>query len=92
MNSLDLNLYSFAELLEKDKNEKLNPWRDITTMYNSSLGGCNCSKKSRDLNAQNYFVAKISNQSKESLIELKGLLNADKILFRSHSGDVFLEV
>lgn len=92
MNSLDLNLYSFAELLEKDKNEKLNSWRDITTMYNSTLGGCNCSKKSREVNAQNYFIAKISNQSKESLIELKNLLKVDKILFKSYNGDIFLEV
>lgn len=92
MNSIELNLNSFAELLEKDKREKLNSWRDITTIYNSTLGGCNCSKKSREVNAQNYFVANISNQSKENLIELKDLLKADKILFKSYDGDIFLEV
>ncbi len=92
MNSINLELSSFAELLNNNKNKDLDIWRDVVTMYNSTIGGCNCSKKNREVNAQNYFVAKIMNQPKEDFERLKVILNVNKIYFRSLDGNIFLEV
>jgi len=92
MNSIDLDLASFAKILNENKNQKLIKWKDILTMYNNTVGGCDCSKKAREISAQNYFVVKINNQPKEDFEELKNILKVDKILFKSSDGNTFLEV
>jgi len=92
MNQLILNLASFASLLSKDNRIELNYWRDIIKIYESSVGGCNCSKKAREQNAANYFVVKINNTNIDTIKELKVLLNADKISFQDSNEIIFLEV
>lgn len=95
MNQVNLDLKSFVNLLENDKNDKLNHWRDLIPIYNNTLGGCNCSRKSREAGALATFISKINdtNTNKPELIqELKQVLNTEKIFFIYKEGTVFLEV
>ena len=92
MNSIELNLDSLAQFLIINKSNDLNSWQDIIAIHNSRLGGCNCSRASRETNAQNYFIAKVSNETKENFEKLKNALKVDKISFKSLDGNIFLEV
>jgi hypothetical protein len=92
MNSIELNLDSLAQFLITNKSSDLNSWQDIVSIHNSRLGGCNCNRASREINAHNYFVAKINNEKKHNFEKLKNALKVDKILFKSSDGNILLEV
>lgn len=95
MNQLNLKLKDFVDILEKDNSKTLDYWRDLIKVYNSTLGGCNCSKKSRETNAMANYISKVTDTNKNNpeLIDgLKKHLNTEKILFIYEENTVFLEV
>jgi hypothetical protein len=88
-----VDIVSFSEIISNniDKEEFKN-FIDIQSIYASSLGGCNCNRKSREENAQNYFKMKITNATLEDFQKIKTLLNFTKISFKDNNGQIFLEV
>ena len=93
MNEIILDLSSFSRLISDnlDKQE-FKYFLDIQSIYQSSLGGCNCNRSGREENAQNYFKMKITNASPEDLEKVKTLLNFTKISFKDNHDQIFLEV
>jgi hypothetical protein len=93
MNETILDIASFSNMIlnNQDKQEFKN-FMDIQSIYASSLGGCNCNRKSREENAQNYFKMKIINATTEDFQKIKILLNFNKISFKDNNGQIFLEV
>jgi hypothetical protein len=92
-NNSIVDIVSFSEIISNniDKEEFKN-FIDIQSIYASSLGGCNCNRRSREENAQNYFKMKITNANLEDFQKIKTLLNFNKISFKDNNGQIFLEV
>jgi hypothetical protein len=93
MNEVILDLSSFYSVISANSDKKeLQYFLDIQAIYESSLGGCNCNRKSRQENAQNYFKMKITNANPEDFQKIKTLLNFSKISFKDNNEQIFLEV
>jgi hypothetical protein len=93
MNEVILDLSSFYRIISANSDKKeLQYFLDIQAIYESSLGGCNCNRKGREENAQNYFKMKITNATPEDLQKVKTLLNFTKISFKDNHNQIFLEV
>ena len=95
MNHLILDLKKFVDLLSTDERKELDYWRDLIEVHNSTLGGCDCSKKSRQINAVATFISKVNTANKDTpqvIQDLKINLNAEKISFLYKDSTVFLEV
>jgi len=95
MNQLNLKLKDLVDILEKDNNPKLDHWRDLIKIYNTTLGGCSCSKKSRETNALAAYIGKVNDthqKNPEIITELKKYLETEKIRFIYQEDTVFLEV
>ena len=93
MNEVILDIASFSQMISNNQDkEEFKNFRDIQPIYESSLGGCNCNRKNREENAQNYFKMKITNANLEDLEKIKTLLNFNKMSFKDNNGQIFLEV
>jgi hypothetical protein len=92
-NNIILNITSFSEIISKNSNkEEFKVFLDIVNIYSSSLGGCNCNRKSREENAQLYYKSRLTNTNKEDFQKIKTLLNFNKIFFKDNNDQIFLEV
>jgi hypothetical protein len=95
MNHLTFDFKKFIDLLLTDERKELDYWRDLIEAYNSTLGGCDCSRKSRQINAVATFISKVNTTNKDTPQEIQDLkinLNAEKISFLYDDSTVFLEV
>jgi hypothetical protein len=95
MNQLTINLERMHQILIESKDNKFDLWKDLIGIYESTLGGCNCSKQTRINAADAYFKASIlRDKNVIPLIfdTLKTHLNTDKILFEDINKDIFAEV
>jgi hypothetical protein len=95
MNQLAINLEKMHEILDQDKDNKFGVWKDLIGIYESTLGGCNCSKQSRIDAANAYFKASILRDKNSNLPLfdiLKAHLSVDKIIFKDVDENIFAEV
>jgi hypothetical protein len=93
----NLNLVQFAsEIREKIKDPKLlSYFNDTTSYYDMSLGGCSCSRKTREKYAEDKFIEKINKLDSNILLEVKtalGLQSEDVLNFTDKEGSLIKKV
>jgi hypothetical protein len=95
MNQLTINIEKIHQILTENKDDKFQMWQDLVRVYESSLGGCNCSKQNRINAANDYFKGSILRDIEKNSAffdTLKTHLNTDKILFEDMDKNIFAEV
>jgi hypothetical protein len=87
------NLQEFASFLYPNKdNPNYSSWIDIISVYESTVGGCNCSRNSRLQNADNYLRTKLTNSDPNSFQIFKTTLEVDKLIFNDVNNNLILEI
>jgi hypothetical protein len=94
MTEKTFNLIDFVAFAKENMsgNNILSLFNDTITYYETSLGGCNCSKKTRQNFAQDKFEEKINSLDTEILNSLKTILNLssdDKLMFKNKNNEIF---
>lgn len=93
MKTKTFNLQEFTSFIYPNKdNPNYGSWIDLISIYESTIGGCNCSKASRIQNADNYFKIKLVNSDPNSLQIFKNTLEVDKLIFNDSNGNLILEI
>ena len=94
MTEKTFNLIDFVAFAKENmsQNNILSLFNDIITYYETSLGGCNCSKKTRQNFAQDKFEEKINSLDAQILNSIKTILNLssdDKLMFKNKNNEIF---
>lgn len=87
------NLRELCGLIKQNEdNVMFKKWIDLLKIYETTLGGCSCNRKSRLENAEFYYETKMINLDKKDLEELKDFLKVDKIIFELDNKKVIAEI
>ena len=86
-----LNISDFSQLY-KNNNQELDYYKDILKYFEASIGGCSCSKKSRQEYANYKFIDIISSSNDEQLSKIKLVANAHQIKLVDMHGNIFKEI
>lgn len=94
MTEKTFNLIDFVAFAKENRsaNNILSLFNDTITYYETSLGGCNCSRKTRENFAQDKFEEKIKSLDSEILNSIKSILNLsndDKLMFKNKNNEIF---
>lgn len=86
-----LNIFNFSQLY-KNNDQELNYYKDILKYFEASIGGCPCSKKSREEYANYKFIEIISSSNEEQLSKIKLLANVHLVKFVDMHNNIFKEI
>lgn len=88
-----LNLREFSALIKQNEDNIIfKKWLDLLKIYETTLGGCNCNRKSRLENAEFYYETRMTNVDKKDLEELRDFFKLDKIIFELDNKKVIAEI
>jgi len=86
-----LNISDFSQLY-KNNHEELDYYKDVLKYFEASIGGCSCSRKSRQEYANYKFIEIVSSSIDEQLSRVKLAANVHRVKFVDMHGNIFKEI
>lgn len=93
----DFNISAFAVFIRDHikQNNILSLFNEVVAYYDASLGGCSCSRKTREKYAESKFIKIINEAPNEVLSLIKTIISTEHpviLEFKNNSGEIFKKI